>query len=251
MTSSFTDAEVVTKNCNSYAKRHSKAIDVLRKANGKNDYKKIAIQLKLHSTVVSSLLKEAANLGLATKNKGLYKKNTGILKYMPKGNPKNKSLESIGTIVEKMKKRTPKFGLSEQNTDEVKMAKAYIELYRTENTLRNVIRNAFQSEQNWWENKVNKEIKNVVADAKVNYPYHGAVRKDNLEYAHLGQLNEIIVSNWGKFTDILKEKDKSNFSATVRKAIPSRNSIAHCTPLTTKDHKVVEIRFEDILKMIK
>lgn len=69
----------------------------------------------------------------------------------------------------------------------------------------------------------------------------------------MGQLKEIIASknNWGMFLPFLNEKDKNSFKATIDKAIPSRNSIAHCTPLTNEDFKFVEVRFKDILKMIK
>lgn len=49
----------------------------------------------------------------------------------------------------------------------------------------------------------------------------------------------------------LNEKNKNNFQATVDKAVPSRNSIAHCTPLNGDDFRFVEVRFKDILKMIK
>ncbi len=89
-------------------------------------------------------------------------------------------------------------------------------------------------------------------DAKTKYPYHGAKRRDELEYTHLGQLKEIITAkrNWNLFLPFLKEKNKNSFQATIDKAIPSRNSLAHCTPLTGEDFKFVEVRFKDILNMI-
>lgn len=133
------------------------------------------------------------------------------------------------------------------------MANAYIWVYITENLLRDLIRNVFSSEKDWWNKQVNGAIKKEVRDAIAKYPYDGAKRKDELEYTHLGQLKEIITSkmNWNLFLSHLNETDKNSFNATVEKAIPYRNSIAHCTRLTSEDFKFVELRFKDILKMIK
>ncbi len=133
------------------------------------------------------------------------------------------------------------------------MAKAYLWLYITENTLRELIRKVFEKEQDWWNKRVNGGIKNDVRDAKDKYPYDGAKRRDELEYTHLSQLKEIITAknNWNMFISFLEETDKNSFQATIDKAIPSRNSIAHCTSLNGEDLKFVEVRFKDILKMIK
>jgi len=257
----FVDSEVVKRNCSNYSKLHPKAFDVLRKADGKTHYKKIAEILDLHETTVSRLLKTAKKLGLAKKIGKFYKKEPGILGFMRAFKPKKSKEEKISEVVEKTGKRklqfsgskyAEAFGINFRGKME-KMAKAYMWLYLTENTLRELIRTVFKNEQNWWENRVNKGIKDSVKEAKAKYPYHGAERKDELEYTHLGQLKEIIASenNWGMFLLFLNEKDKNSFKATIDKAISSRNSIAHCTPLTNEDFKFVEVRFKDILKMIK
>jgi DNA-binding MarR family transcriptional regulator len=253
------DIEILKKNCLHYAKLHSKAVDVLRKANGKDDYKKIAKDLKLHPTTVSGLLKQAKNFGLATKERGLYKRIPGVLRYMP--TPKNIKIESIPEVIRKTEKREVKLSNSNYNSyfrvsfkdNPEKMAKAYLWLYITENTLRELIRKVFEEEPDWWNKRVNEGIKKEVEEAKRRYPYYGAQRKDELEYTHLGQLKEIIIAknNWDRFLPFLNERDKHSFRVTIDKAIPSRNSIAHCTPLSTEDFKFVEVRFKDILKMIK
>lgn len=166
------------------------------------------------------------------------------------------STSDVITSIGKHGKSYPKVlaGLGIKSTgNEAKIAQAYLLLYITENALRDLIRTAFKNEQNWWNNRVNSDLLKIVAEAKMNYPYHGAERKDDLEYTHLGQLKEIIIAkkNWPLFDTLLKEKDKETFRVVVNRAIPSRNSIAHCTALTPKDLKVVDVRFNDILKMIK
>jgi len=255
------DADLLKKNCSYYSSLHYKAVDVLRHANGKDNYKKIAKDLSLHETTVSGLLKEAKKLGLATKIGKSYKKIPGILKFVTTTKSKNSNFERIPNVIEKLSKKklhSPPtkyenfLGINFGGRIE-KMSNAYRWLYLTENTLRELIRKVFKNEQNWWKTRVNKQIVTDVEKAKTEYPYHGAVRKDELEFTHLGQLKEIIMAkkNWNLFLPFLNEKDKSNFKATVDKAIPSRNSIAHCTTLTEEDYKVVEVRFKDILKMIK
>jgi len=196
------DVEIIKKNCLHYTNLHSKSIDVLRKANGRDDYKKIAKILKLHPTKVSGLLKQAEKLGLATKEGKLYKKASGILQYMPKSNTKTVKIKNVSDIISKTGKRKIKFSDSNHSTyfsvnfqdNSEKMAKAYLWLYVTENTLRELIRKVFENEQDWWNKRVNDGIKKDVKDAKDKYPYHGAQRKDELEYTHLGQLKEIIMT---------------------------------------------------------
>jgi DNA-binding Lrp family transcriptional regulator len=255
------DSELIKKNCLYYCGLHSKSVDVLRKANGKTDYRQIAKILGLHKTKVSGLLKDAQKLGLAEKTGKFYKKKPGILKFMPTSKSKKLKEEKISDVIAKISKKKLQlpaskheetFGVNFRDRAE-KMAKAYLWLYLTENTLRELIRKVFKNEQDWWKNRVNKGIKDSVKEAKDGYPYHAAERKDELEYTHLGQLKEIIASknNWDMFIPLLNEKDKNSFKATIDKAIPSRNSIAHCTPLTNEDFKFVEVRFRDILNMIK
>ena len=261
MTSSKTiDAETLKKNCMHFARSHFMAVDILRKANGKDDYKKIAKNVRLHETTVSGLLKFAEKLGLCTWNKGVYRKIPGILRYMPRVSVKNKSVNSVSQLIERISQRTKRFSDPKQATFEVKfrdnpdkMAKSYLWLYVTENTLRDLIRRVLGGEQDWWDKKVHPGIKKEVETAKGRYPYDGAKRRDELEYTHLGQLKEIVTSknNWNLFGPFLNEKDKNTFQALVDKAIPSRNSIGHCTQLSADDFRFVEVRFRDILKMIK
>ena len=258
------DVEILKKNCEEYA-RAKKSIDVLRNANGKNHYTEIAKITGMHPTKASSLLKKAEKLGLAKKVKaGVYKKIPGILGYIPsKRKIKGNSSKTVQDIIQKIGKNrkaksspSPSSILAIPNKIEVnlgKMSKAYQALYAVENTLRELIRKVLNQKVDWWKNSVPNGIQAEVEVVIKKTPYHAVKRNDELEYTHLGQLKEIIIykKNWNDFLPYLNEKDKNSFAVTINKAIPSRNAIGHCIPLKSKDLKVVDVRFEDILKMIK
>jgi DNA-binding Lrp family transcriptional regulator len=252
------DAEIIRKNCQEYASTNGKAIEVLKKANGKIDYKKIANILGMHPTAVSSLLRKSAKLGLSKKEGEFYHKLPGILGYLSKTArkkvpTKTHDLKEVSLKALKASKSTKQvYNISSVSNSE-KMAESYVWLYVTENSLRQFIRNILGRTETWWKTKVNQSIQKVVEDEMKRYPYDGAKRNDELEYTHLGQLKEIIVSNqnWNLFKGHLREKDKTKFQVIVDKAIPTRNSIGHCISLKGIDLKEVEVRFRDILKMIK
>lgn len=256
------DSEVLKKNCSNFSNSHEKAVDALRKANGKTHYTEIAKALEMPKTTVSGLLKKALKLGLAKKtSNGYYKKEPGILGDMPKSNTKKKAKKTVSDLIIRIKKKkkvkkpipnTLHISATILNTLEP-MSKAYMDLYVTENTLRELIRKVFSSEPDWWGNRVSSGFRKMVKETEKKTPYHAARRKDELEYTHLGQLKEIIISkrNWSFFTPYLKENNRDRFAFTIDRAIASRNAIGHCIPLNSEDLKVVGVRFSDILKMIK
>jgi len=258
------DIRTWKSNCEEYARSSKKSVEVLRNANGKNHYKEIAKIVGIHPTRVSGLLKKAASIGLTTKVRpGIYKKKPGALSYMP---PKNIVIKTATKTVSDILHRISKSGKSKRIANFLgltvpnrilismdKMVNAYMNLYVVENTLRELIRKVFGKKVDWWEKNVPSGIQDDVKNAIKRAPYHAATRNDRLEYTNLGQLKEIIIykKNWNDFLVHLNTKDKSDFSATINKAIPSRNAVGHCIPLQTKDLKVIDVRFEDILKMIK
>lgn len=255
---SIIDIDKLKKNCLEYAKSQ-KNIDVLKKANGKNHYTIIAEEMGMSETTVSGLLTKAKKLGLAEKlSNGNYKKRVGILSYMPKHKSRQKSRKSVSDLLKKItrtKKMGPHgFAPSNKTFNTIsKMTDAYTSLYAVENTLRELIRTVLSKKQNWWKTYIPRGIQQDVLVTISKTPYHAAPRKDELDYTHLGQLKEIIVNkkNWNDFLPHLIEKDKNAFSATIDKAIPSRNAIGHCITLQQADIKVVDVRLQDILMMIK
>jgi hypothetical protein len=254
------DSGLLRKNCEDFAKAHRKAKDVLKLANGKRHYKAIANDLGIPDTTVSGLLSKASKLGLAKKlENGCYKKESSIMGYMPtSSNIKEPIGVPIQSIASKIKKRKVHQTadaklLSKKVTQTLpKMLKAYEFLYVVENSLRELIRDVLSNEENWWETCIPKGIQTDVQETINKTPYHAAERGDLLEYTHLGQLKEIIISkkNWNNFLPHLNEHNKQVFSVTIDRAISSRNAIGHCIPLKTNDLKVVELRFNDILKML-
>lgn len=252
------DSEILIGNCRTFRGLHSKAVDVLRRANGKTGYREIASSLKMPQTTTSSLLRQAEKLGLAVKNGQFYKKIPGVLGYLGRSlSPRATSSvipEEVNQIGRRRARRQgiagPVAGLFQEKA--FKMSEAYQWLYVTENALRQLVRNALGSEIGWWDKRVNETIKKDVNDLKLNYRYDAEARKDELEFTHLGNLKEIIISksNWSKFLPYLNEKDKNRFAAIIDKALPYRNSIAHATQLSATGFRKVEIRFQDILEMI-
>jgi len=251
------DFNQLVKNCETYGK-NSKYREVLIYANGKTHYTDIAKKVGLHHTKVSSALSLAEKLGLANKNKkGFYKKRTGVLTHVPRDIAKTQP-GSKTNVIARVSKGTKKASKTKGaivsariSNSANKMLDAYNRLYFTENTLRELIRKVMISETNWWKTRVPKDVKDSVAEGMSKMPYHAARRQDELEHTHLGDLSKIITSNWKLFQPFMDENDKMKFATMVNHAIPSRNAIGHCIPLTDEDSRRVEVRFHDILTMIK
>ena len=254
------DSESFNQNCKNFAEFHYKARDILSTTDGKKSYKHIAKEHSVNGTTVSSILKYAEKLGLAKKIKaGIYKKLPGVMKHIPKTKNKNDGKTTVSQIINKVssKKRKNKEGNVKYKagfkTKIDKMSKAYEQLFATENTLRELIRKVLSNEKDWWKNKIPKGVKDSIEDTMSKLPYDSPKRIDNLEYTHLGQLAEIMISkkNWKEFEPFLKKKiTKQTFQETVNRAIPVRNAIGHCIPLSGDDFRLCDMRFIDILKML-
>src|SRR5207249_7903009 len=135
------DSETLIKNCRTYRGLHSKAVDVLRKANGKTKYQEIAASLEIHPTTASSLLRQAERLGLAVKKGEFYQKIPGILGYVGVASKKI-SGDLVSETVDQISKRRRRpieipspLGRSFQEKAH-EMSEAYEWLYVTENVLR-------------------------------------------------------------------------------------------------------------------
>ena len=206
------DPEKLRTKCREFFNSHNNAIEVLRNADGKRDYKKIAKDLEMNATIVSGLLKKAFDLGLAKKlPNSFYKKESGVMGYMPKSQKKNKKKVGIPKELKKLSKRkfkevTSFNGISLHTQKSSEMAKAYMWLYVAENTYRDLIRKVYGQEKDWWVKKVGDTLRKDIDEAMKKYPYDAPVRGDELEYTTLQQLKEIISSN----------KDSINHYKTLR-----------------------------------
>lgn len=261
------DSKTFKGNAKTLLEKDSRAKKVLQKADGKRDYKKIADLLNVHEKIVSPILTLAKDLGFAEKIKaGVYKKITSNMKYIANIKPQQKSQDPL---IKKVFRKTNKVKNSPTFIKFVpkcisggnsflsltsKMKDSYELLYLTENFLREIIRQVLSEYPNWWNKRVpSAVITNVQKEIK-RAKYDDASKKDELEYTHLGDLNQIIIckKNWKEFQPYLNVKDKTRFSAKFSDAIPMRNAIGHCIPLRAgDDQRYAEMRFKDILKMFK
>lgn len=254
------DSEQLKKNAQTLLEKFPNAKIILKKADGKKNYQQLAKELEINKKIVSPALSLAKELGFGEKIKpGIYKKITPLMKLIPNKKEKIKEVKSVDSIIKKFLRKNPKVSIPkksitfnyENKVD--KMVLAYKLLFITENILRDLIRRALGHISNWWEDRVPKDIKDKVEEAILNSKYDDATRKDNLEYTHIGQLKEIITwkKNWDDLKPFLKSADKSNFEHELKKVISSRNAIGHCIPLVGDDYKDAEIRFKNILKLLK
>lgn len=254
------DIEVLMKNCKEYA-RAVNGVEILRRANGKSRYTEISKALGVHKTTVSGMLKKAEKLGLAKKvEPGIYKKIPGILGYIPSASGSWENSVAPATLASKIARKPIKLKLPQglkvplkMQSDLNKMSSAYGCLYVTENILRKLIRDVIGQKPDWWKKYIPSSIQVSVAKSIKNEPYDAVKKSDELEYTHLGQLKEIIIfgKNWNDFLPHLNEQNKASFSVMIDKAIPSRNGVGHCIPLTEEDLKISDVRFLEIVKMIK
>jgi len=258
-----TDSKTLKENAQTLIEKDSRAKKILQKANGERHYKEISELLGVHEKTVSPILSLAKELGFAERIKaGVYKKITSHMKYIPTSKTKNKQETSLAKKVLKKTekiKNTPKFignlpksisGGNKFLSLINKMKDTYEILYLTENFLRELIRKVLGQYPNWWKQKVPSGVKTSVQNEMNKSKYNDAPKIDELEYTHLGDLNQIILKNWKDFEPFLKVKDKPQFSAKLVEAIPMRNAIGHCIPLRAgDDQNYAVMRFKDILKM--
>ena len=255
------DSEQLGKNAQTLLQKSPEAKLILKKANGKDNYKEIAKNLDINEKIVSPALSLANELGFAEKIKpGVYKKITSNMKYIPnkkKKNNQDSTMEDVMKKFSKVRKNKVKSNITtikfDYETKVEKMTIAYKWLFITENILRDLIRQIIGKEDNWWENRIPDGIKTSVNETINNSKYDDAPKKDNLDYTHIGQLKEIIIwkKNWKEFESVLKSKDRSNFEHELNRVIPQRNAIGHCIPLTGDDYKYAEMRLKAILKLLK
>lgn len=124
----------------------------------------------------------------------------------------------------------------------------YSLLYILENSLRNLIREVYKNDKDFLKKK-SPNIKKKIDNIKSKEKYFQEKRKDDLEYAHLDWLKQIIVQNWKDFSNLIKEKSKSKFIHEIEKFLPERHCIAHTTKLRGLDADRAKYKVDEILKM--
>lgn len=249
------NAEELTSNLQALLSIHKQALDVLNAA--KNiTYIEIAKKIGIPATTVSTILNRAKGYGYVVRIEDKWKKTKEI-----KGNnlhrmAKVKFTESLnprkGFAGAAVKTVNPLAPLNHYSAA-CEMAEGYKIIFCLENTLRDFIRDVFKNENDWIENRLDDPIKKDIERAK-NEPYYAHPRnKDDLDYATLGHLFQIIISsrNWKDFLPRLHESQKSEFIATFKKILPSRHTVAHCIHLDKSNRSLLESRSREITMMFK
>ena len=241
----------LTSNLQSLLNIHSKAIDVINSAKKKNN-KEISSSVGLSETTISTILNAAKGFGYVSKEKNLWVKTKEIkgLNLYRMANVKFKSEITKPKRVSGTKTKNP-FSPLKYSQEAKNMAGCYIPLFCLENTIRDFLRKIFIKEKDWIKNRLDSDILKDIEKAK-NEPYYAhKQRKDDLEYATLGHLLKIIISNknWKDILPKLNEKDKKGFISTFKKVLPSRNSTGHCVILNKNDRDLVASRVKEITLM--
>lgn len=250
------DLEKIKKNCKEFGK-NQKRINLIKFSNGKRSNEELSKMTSYNYTTASKLLNDARRQNLVEKNSSGFFKKLVPDRYFPKISD-NTSKISKRKIAKRIKKdvkipiQNSLIPISIYNSI-TPMSKAYMWLYITENALRELIRVVFKKTSKTWEKDVPNGVIDSVKNIKAKTPYDAVKRKDELEYSHLGHLKEIIINkkNWNDFIPYLNERDKDKFRVIVDKSVGVRNAIGHCIKLSDQDLKIVEVRFDDILKMLE
>ncbi len=246
-------AEELTSNLQALLSVHKKAIDVLRAVKN-NDNTEIGKIVGIASTTVSTILNRAKRYGYVNKVGNNWIKTKEI-----KGINLYKMANVKFTSTLKKPDSSLKNGTKTKNPldplicfkEATEMMDSYRCIFCLENTIRYFMRKIFKKEKDWMKNRIDKDILKDIEKAKSEPYYAHKKRKDDLEYATLGHLFQIIISgkNWKDILPKLKEKNKRDFMSTFKKVLPSRNSIAHCVPLSKSDRDLVGSRVKEITFM--
>jgi len=247
------NAEELTSNLQALLSIHKKALDVLSKAN-KRDNNEISKIVGISPNTISTILNRAKKYEYVEKVSGKWVKTKKIkgenlykmakVKFTKELNPK-KGFSKTG------KKNHNLLSPLKYYQEAKNMSECYIPIFCLENTIRDFLRNIFKKEKDWIRKRIDSDILEDINKAKKEPYYAHKQRKDDLEYTTLGHLLKIMISNknWRDISPNLKEKDKRNFISTFQKVLPSRNSTGHCVILNKSDRDLVESRVKEITFM--
>ena len=105
--------------------------------------------------------------------------------------------------------------------------------------------------ENWWEDKVNPEIKkNVDANIKREEESGFTQRSElKIDYTTFGELGQIVTSNWDAFTDLFR--NPRAFQKIMTSLNLLRGPIAHCCPLAADEVLRLEVTVKDWFRLME
>lgn len=144
---------------------------------------------------------------------------------------------------------------SEFSSEASKNANVYPYVYILENSLRKLILEKFDKQDNWWADKVlvSNDIRSYaekVKGAESKYPWMPKRAKHPIYYIGLEQLFKIIIRNWGKyFKNVFS--DLGDLRTWGRESVPIRHLIAHNIATRKLDKDNIKIKTDYVLNCIK
>lgn len=133
------------------------------------------------------------------------------------------------------------------------MGEHYEVFYCLERSIRNlVVQLMFEKYgENWWEDKVNPEIKKNVDSNIKREEESGFTQRSELkiDYSTFGELGQIVTSNWDAFTDLFR--NPRAFQKIMTSLNLLRGPIAHCCPLAADEVLRLEVTVKDWFRLME
>ncbi len=133
------------------------------------------------------------------------------------------------------------------------MGEHYEVFYCLERSIRSLVVQLMTAKhgENWWEDKVNPEIKKNVDGNIKREEESGFTQRSELkiDYSTFGELNQIVTSNWDAFTDLFR--NPRAFQKIMTSLNLLRGPIAHCCPLAADEIVRLEITVKDWFRLME
>lgn len=134
-----------------------------------------------------------------------------------------------------------------------KMSSVYIALYCAENMLRDFIVDRLSEVKgvDWWDKSVPKKVQDEVKKLKAKEEknkYYSNRANSNIGYTMLGNLTQIIISNWEDFSDIIPTQ--AWITSRMDDLEMSRNIIMHTGLLPDIEMERIESIVRDLTKQL-
>lgn len=172
---------------------------------------------------------------------------TIIRKVRPQSVPQKQIVLQLGKKLEIIDPNLPKKLLAEAE----EMAKVYPIIYIFENSVRYFILKIMESKYgtDWWDNKVSREIREKVGKRlREEHRWHGRRGAHKIFYTDLGDLGNIIITNWQDFKGVLPTV--AWITTRINEFELSRNIVEHNNPLPKREIDRLELYFGDWIRQI-
>lgn len=105
--------------------------------------------------------------------------------------------------------------------------------------------------ENWWEDKVNPEIKKNVDNNIKREEESGYTQRSELkiDYSTFGELGQIVTGNWEAFADLFR--NTRAFQKIMTSLNLLRGPIAHCCPLAPDEALRLEVTVKDWFRLME